>query len=143
MHFGPGPLNHAKFYSKYCPWLYLLVGLVSHLNDLWFKGSIQKYILLCKLILIITSHLLKLIEWFKIQGIEYLINRRWLLHEIKKKSVTWKGAEPHKCDIRLVSRITWCKRITPPLKELEMITFDNHRQFSNMIYPYKYTHFPT
>ena len=38
-----------------------------------------------------------------------------------------KRAEPYKCDVCLISRIPWLKRINPYFKRMESIKFDSHQ----------------
>ena len=56
---------------------------VSWPNDSRFKRYTQKRTLPWKLILIKTSQFLKLMKWFKILKLEYLMNEIWLFHEIR------------------------------------------------------------
>ena len=60
--------------QNYCPCLYLTIGQVWWLNELWFKRYIQKCTLSHILILIMTSH--------------YLVN-----HWMCKNTKTWKSWE--------------------------------------------------
>ena len=50
-----------------------------------------------------------------------------------------KRAEPCKCDILIVSRIFWHKRITTFFKRMEIFMFYTHRRLSAIIAPYKFT----
>ena len=63
-----------KIPKNYCPHLYLSTGQVWWLHDLWFKRFIQKCTLSHVLILIVTSLIWEIMEWLKIQKLEYLEN---------------------------------------------------------------------
>ena len=64
-----------KIPENCCPGLYLSIGQVwCWLNELWFKRYIKKCTLSHELILIMTSQILLIVEWFKIQKLDYLEN---------------------------------------------------------------------
>ena len=66
------------------------------------------------------------------------INERSIYGLLFKGIVKW--AEPGKCDILLVSRILWHKRITRSLKVwTPSFIFDTHQRLFAIIAPYKFT----
>ena len=58
-----------KIPQNYCPWVYLSIGQVWWLNELWSKRYIQKYTLSHVLILIMTSHIWYITRWLQMQWI--------------------------------------------------------------------------
>ena len=69
---SPSPPNSSKDSKKYCPCLYLSVGQVWWLNELWFKRYIQKCTQSQILIVIMISQIWQMRRWLKIQKLEYL-----------------------------------------------------------------------
>ena len=63
-----------KITENYCACLYLSTGQVWWLHDLWLKRYIQKCTLSFVPILIVTSLIWQIMEWLKIQKLEYLEN---------------------------------------------------------------------
>ena len=74
------PRNGSKDFSKM---LYLSIYQVWWLNELWFERSIQKCTLSYVLILVMTSEILYIMGWLKIQKLEYLKNGIELFYETK------------------------------------------------------------
>ena len=68
-----------KIHENYCPCLYLSIGQVCWLNELWFKRYIQKWTLSHLLILIMTLWLqiCQIMKLFKITKLKYFEN--WTL----------------------------------------------------------------
>ena len=60
-----------KITENYCTCLYLSTGQVWWLHDLWFKRYIQKCTLSHVLILVVTSLIWSIMEWLKIQKLEW------------------------------------------------------------------------
>ena len=63
-----------KISEKYCSFWYLSSGRVWWLNKLWFKRYIQRCTLSHVLTLIMTSQIWQIVEWLKVQKLEYLEN---------------------------------------------------------------------
>ena len=82
---------------KYCPWLYLLIGRVSRVScanpsrpnpGRWEKIKWNFYFntTFRNARDVKGSKWWKMMEWFKIWKIDWLKNKPWLFHEIKKST---------------------------------------------------------
>ena len=69
--------------ENYCSSLYLSIGQVWWLNELWFKIYIQKCILSFVLILIMTSQIWYFMGWLKYKDLNILKTEHIFFNEIK------------------------------------------------------------
>ena len=73
-----------KILENYCPWLYLLIGQVWWLNELWFRRYIRKWALSHVIILIMVTHL---VNHGMVENTKNLISWEWNIAFLRNKEI--------------------------------------------------------
>ena len=73
-----------KILENYCSWLYLLIGQVWWLNELWFRRYIQKWALSHVIILIMVTHL---VNHGMVENTKNLISWEWNIAFLRNKKI--------------------------------------------------------
>ena len=73
-----------KILENYCPWLYLLIGQVWWLNELWFRRYIQRWALSHVIILIMVT---RLVNHGMVENTKNLISWEWNIAFLRNKKI--------------------------------------------------------